>query len=893
MFGARSKTICFFSLIFIFSIKLSAREITEESNTLWFGEEKSTEIELVGGKGASLSYLQSVPGIKVPEGFIVTTLVYKQVLDLNEELKGALIQLDSLSDLWLDEMIQTRGASNEKTDMLEEQISKQSQEARNLLLSLKMPPKLEQQITEMYEKLSDNLATNDLPVAVRSSATAEDLPGASFAGQHDTFLNQKGKEQVIQSVVASWASLFHPHTVQYRNTSRLHLLEEHKIEKIDGQALLPGDGLKHRVVSLAVVIQRIIQAKVAGVGFNVSTIGEEQIHLDANYGLGETVVGGLASPDSWEIDPEATKILHAKLGDKSVKAISKEDGGVQIVPVPEIDRQLFVLSSEQALEIARAIVKIGAYYQEQFGYKYIDTEFVMDESGTLYFVQARPETVFSMDEAITIEGVPKDVALQAKILFVGGATGFPGAHVGRLIYAKTPQEAISRIQPGDILLTTKTTPNWSIVFPKLGGIIVDIGGVLSHTAIVGREERIPTLLSAGNATKTLQDYDGMIVTIDALNGVVYEGAQPTVKGLISEFKRDDLNHDTGTANDLEIQIHRIDEEGKWMSRPNVILSKMQLQFLQNGYDQISDLLKLDNRIVHKVLDNKIFVKIENASGTLESYSNLTNILLTWDLESLQGVFDSRVRAVQGLLDFAEIFTGSQDQLKELGTLYQDWSKHFLLRGRFGHGAVATLMQEQMKKLADPSLLSGYMSLRYPMPNLTLEKQKEYQMLQRKLALITFADPLNAEQVKLEVQRSYPDLWEEILLYASKYEHVLSDDLMQKLPIDTVVAQLLTSLDYEGELGEESFKLTHAQVAYMDSLFSRDSELATIMSLAHKHLYQKENEHHLIAQANYKIRDGLIQLGMRLVEKGILKDKEEVFSFTLDELVHLSQEKNHE
>jgi phosphohistidine swiveling domain-containing protein len=820
--------------------------------------------------------LQSVPGVRVPEGFIITTAGYWQFVAGHPSLERALQRLDDLSDAWLAAMRASQGLLTPEIQELEAQIAQQSVHVREAFLAAPLHPALQAPLAAQYRALGGEEA----PVAVRSSATAEDLPQASFAGQHDSFLNQKGEEQLARAVVACWASLFHPYTVQYRNQLRLTL-------SLGGGAASVEEGLRHTRVGLAVVVQRSLRSAVAGVGFNVSPSGESRIHIEANYGLGETVVSGAATPDAWEVDSDAQTLLAAVLGDKEIQAVTREDGDLEQVPVQEIDRHRFSMSEERVMEVARAVRDIGVYYREQFGYPFIDTEFAIDQEGVLYFVQARPETVFSSSTSLEVEGVVQESAADAEVLFHGGSAGYPGAHAGRLVYARTPQEALEKTRQGDILVTTKTTPEWTIVFPKLGGIIVDVGGVLSHTAIVGRERRIPTLLSTADATRQLAERDGEIVTLDAINSVVYAGALETASGEIETFVRPDLQL-SGPVQDLEMQTHRVDEEGKWMSRPNRQLTPMQLDLLQRAYDAISERLELKEPIRHKVIHNQMYVQVEDAEGRLTAYGTLADVFLKWGLDRLEGLFNHRVETVRQLQELADHFEATPAQLRQLQRVYQDWFFHFLSRGRFGHGAVASLMQQCLERIPDPALLSPYLHARYPMQNLSEEKQQEHARLAAVLIELGVKKGADPEAVKAVLQAEHPAVWQEITVFAESYEHAAAEDMTAPVPTDVALQQLLLTLGDEAP-DDTPASLTVQQLLQMDLLFARDTELARTMALAHQHLYQKENEHHIVARAQHQIRQGLLQLGQALVAQGALTDPERIFEYTIEEVIRFVED----
>lgn len=846
----------------------------------WFGEKGSTELNLVGGKGASLSTLLSVPGIQVPEGFIVTTEVYKEFIRSNEQLHREFLILDELSDAWVSMQLNPERQVTEMNSDFTEKLSNQSICIYKLLLETCIPSDLVEQIIQHYRKLSQGFDLDHLAVAVRSSSTAEDLSNASFAGQHDTFLNQIGDKQVLESIIACWASLFHPHTVQYRNQLRLAMLKER--ESLDPNSNI--DALKHSQVSMAVVVQQIIQPEASGVAFNVSPTGQPQIQIEANYGFGETVVGGIVTPDSWQLDSTGKTILSRKLGEKDVRAISKEAGGIEFAEVSELEQKQFVLNDNQILQVANAVHDIGGFYHDLFGYTFIDTEFAVDSSGKLYFLQARPETVFSSQQEQLVMGIPQEITRDASILYHGGATGFPGAHSGRLVYAATPEEALATIQQGDILITHETDPIWSIIFPKLGGIIVDIGGALSHTAVVGREMRIPTILSASGATEKLFSYAGQQVTIDALNGVIYQGRLSLTEGLVNVFVRDDLRRDSNNIMAWPINIDHTDGEGQWSCRVNEPLCTFQLQFYLEGFRFVNKRLKLNPPIETKVVDNVLYFKVVDAKGPT-SFMRMPDVMLEWDLNQLEELFEERVQAVDHLMVAAEKFDTSPDSLLKLKKAYQEWTNHLLIRGRFGHGTVATLMQQQMDKIPNPSILSHYLNLRYPIINETHNKQHEHIRLVKALKKLKLSSDGSLEHTRLVLQDTYPLLWQEIVLFASNYEHIDSENLRTEVPVTIALRQLLDFVENDDFVDFIHFELSSDQIAQMDVLFERDQELARIMILSHRHVFQKEKEHHWISKAQFLIRKGLIALGQQFVEGNILTNHEEIFNYQIDEIIN--------
>ncbi len=840
-----------------------AIEATAEKAPLltWFGEKHSTELNLVGGKGASLSILQSIPGIYVPEGFIVTTNVYDSVVKLNKSIYNELLLLDELSCTWI--------AMPQNSDDLAAQISKQSQYVYTLIKQAAIPSDFAAEIVQQYKKLSQLFAKDQLPVAIRSSATAEDLVNASFAGQHDTFLNQIGDQQVLESIKACWASLFHPHTVQYRNQLRRNMLSE------DPDASC--DHLKHTQVALAVVVQRVIEPKAAGVAFNVSPTGQPLIQIEANLGFGETVVGGLATPDSWQVDKTGTHIISRKLGEKAVMTISKEQGDTELAPVPEQEQKAFVLNDSQILHIAKAVHDIGQYYAQ-----FIDTEFAVDHHGKLYFLQARPETVFSSQKTDSIMGISPEVWQEAEIIYHGGAPGFPGAYSGRLVYSASPDEALAVVRPGDILVTQKTEPTWSIIFPKLGGIIVDTGGALSHTAIVGREMHIPTILAASGASNALLPYVGQEVTIDSTNGIIYKGRLDMALGSAADFVRHDLHSSPDTILAWPIKIAHTDDKGQWSCRQDRPFSTFQLQFFLEGFTFVNERLQLTPPIETKVINNVLYFKIADAQGPT-SFMKMQDVLSKWDFDRLEELFEQRVEAVDNLMAQAVAFDLSPASLQAFKKAYQEWINHLLIRGRFGHGTIALLLQQEMHKIPNQAILSQYLDQRFPIVNETHKKQQEHTRLVQALQAVKFSGNDSLEDVKSALQTTYPSLWQEIVIFATSYEHVDSEDIRTPIPLCTVLHQLLRSIGKD-HTATAPLPLTSDQIKHMDELFQQDQKLARIMILAHRHLYQKEKEHHWIYKSQAIMRQKLEALGQQFVEKGIIKTKEEIFNLSCDEII---------
>jgi pyruvate,water dikinase len=361
-----------------------------------FFDEDAVKAGLSGGKGSSLARLQAIPGIVVPEGFIVTTHAYDAFIAQSGELLRRIEEIEVLSLHWITKSWAVRqqfdaarggadaGACVPELESLEARIRKMSEDIRGLMAAIPVPAEVERCVLAEYARMEATFRRLNIPVAVRSSSVAEDTSEASFAGQHDTFLNQVGRRQVLESLRNCWISVFGERAVFYRNHASLRLLA--------GSG--PPDGkdvhFRHRLAKMAVVVQRMVEGAAAGVGFSLDpSSGRDDVTLNANFGLGESVVqGGIGSPDKMVFSSRNLDLHVAVCGRKERQVVSLGlRGGVEWRNVPETDRHRLVLTPERGAEIARAVLKV----KEKYG-RDVDTEFVLEPSGTLYFVQARPVT---------------------------------------------------------------------------------------------------------------------------------------------------------------------------------------------------------------------------------------------------------------------------------------------------------------------------------------------------------------------------------------------------------------------------------------------------------------------------------------------------------------------
>ena len=444
---------------------------------------RMTDVEHVGGKNASLGEMisqLSKAGIRVPGGFATTAQAFRDFLS-----HGSL-------DARIEELLKTLDADD--TD----QLAKCGAQIRQWIVDTPFPKALETEIEAHYKQLVP-AGSGDLTVAVRSSATAEDLPDASFAGQQETFLNIHGFENVLVAMKHVFASLYNDRAISYR---------VHK-------------GFDHASVALSAGVQRMARSDTgaSGVMFTLDTESgfQDVVFITASWGLGEMVVQGAVNPDEFYVHKPMLRsgkqaVIRRSLGSKQQKMIftnaAQAGKSVQIVEVSEADRHRFCLSDEDVTELARFATKIEEHYQRP-----MDIEWAKDGiDGKIYILQARPETVKSNKSA---EGQERYRLKQTSELLISGrAIGHKvGAGIVRIV---KDSSQMSLVKPGDILVTDMTDPNWEPVMKRAAAIVTNRGGRTCHAAIIARELGIPAVVGCGSATDDLKD--GAAVTVSCAEG---------------------------------------------------------------------------------------------------------------------------------------------------------------------------------------------------------------------------------------------------------------------------------------------------------------------------------------------------------------------------------------
>lgn len=436
----------------------------------FFEELKKEDVAIAGGKGANLGELTQA-GIPVPPGFVVTAKTYDKFIKetgIFDEIMGILDAID---------------VNNNK------ELQEASIKIKKIILDAYVPDDIKTIIIEAYNALCGRIGKENAFVAIRSSATAEDLPEASFAGQQDTFLNIRGAEDVLEYVQKCWASLFESRAIFYR--------EEHNFD--------------HSKVYIAVVVQEMVDAEKAGVMFTVHpSTGEEKILIEGAWGLGEAVVSGTVTPDTYWIDKKTGEILESVISEKNIMFIKDPEAGKTVkIDVPDDLKSKKVLSTAEIAALTNMGKKIHDHYDSPQ-----DTEWAIN-GGKVFMLQSRPVTTLNMGNGPEDEGVEEERTIITK-----GLGASPGMASGAVKIINSTDE-LDKIEEGDVLVTVMTTPDMVPAMKRADGIITDEGGVTCHAAIVSRELGIPCVVGTGDATKILEENE--IVTLDGNKGTVYKG----------------------------------------------------------------------------------------------------------------------------------------------------------------------------------------------------------------------------------------------------------------------------------------------------------------------------------------------------------------------------------
>jgi pyruvate, water dikinase len=600
----------------------------------WFKDLTKDSISIAGGKGANLGIMFKL-GLPVPNGFCVTAQTYKLFVE-QSGIQQKILQFTKQIDI-------------DNTAELQ-RIAKIIQQ---LIIATPMPQDIVEEIQESYELLGVNtsnahdlIESKDAFVAVRSSATAEDLPSASFAGQQATFLNVRGKDGVVNAVRECWASLFTARAIYYR--------EKNKFE--------------HSKVYISAIVQQMVDSEKSGIMFtiNPATNNGKEIVIEAVYGLGEAIVSGSVNPNSFLVDKESNKITKHEIKKQDWGLFRDEKGNNVKRDISLEDQKTQIITDRQVLELARFGKKIETHYG-----KPQDIEWAI-EHDTVMIVQSRAVTTFKPQEEKTAEEKKQDSTLNITApIIIKGDTASKGVYSGPVRLIKDPSE-LERVQQGDVLVTTMTTPDMVPAMQRAGAIVTNEGGLTCHAAIVSREMGTPCIVGTVRATQVLKD--DQIITVDATHGIVYRGKVSVLldqEKKSSEQKKNVPQINTNTKVKVILDLPETAQKAADFGADGVGLVRLEIMIAQGGIHpaqyirenkkrEYIDLLKKGIGTIAKAFGNKpVWVRCSDMRS--DEYRNLqggdkepheTDPMIGW-------------HAIRRLLDEPEILKAEFTALKEL------------------------------------------------------------------------------------------------------------------------------------------------------------------------------------------------------------------------------------
>lgn len=503
-----------------------------EALVLKFTEIDRHDTPLVGGKGANLGEMANA-GFPIPNGFCITSQSYQLMLqenDLPRQILALLKGLDVKDSTQLDVV---------------------SKKIRHLILKADIPKAITSEVLDLYRSLKPGV-THPL-VAVRSSATAEDLPDASFAGQQESYLNIKGDANVMQAVRDAWASLFGSRAIFYRATQ----------------------GYDHFKVSLAIPVQLMVQSDISGIMFTVNPVtnNKDQIVIEAIWGLGDYVVQGVVTPDKYLVNKGDLTLHSRQLTSQTVKEVYHYPSGVKKVEVPASDVNRVKLTDEQIIKLAT----IGKAIQNHYFFPQ-DMEWAI-EGSDIYIVQARPITTIPTRDTVVARQLYSPESVADLKVILRGQPASVGISSGEVKKIKSASE-IHLIQPGDILVTSMTSPDYVPAMKRAAGIITDKGGQTSHAAIVSRELGVPAIVGTKTATKVLKTGD--VISLNGATGEVFAGIpKKIIHPIISHKPLLDQPRETATKvyvnlgePDLAATVAQTDADGVGLLRAEFMIAQI-------------------------------------------------------------------------------------------------------------------------------------------------------------------------------------------------------------------------------------------------------------------------------------------------------------------------------
>jgi|GEM_PF-1790973 len=814
-------------------------------------QEQDYSLALVGGKAASLFHLQKVEGINVPPWFVLSTKAWHDFLNQNQPILSQIKRLDEMSK---------ELSSTKNNQQLEKAVCNLAKEIRDAILNAPLSQQLRSEIHKKYEILSKKC--DSIPkVAVRSSGIAEDLPGASFAGVYDTFLNQQTEENVLSSIKGCWASVFNDRAVVERNRNHI----------------------RHSEAATAVIIQQMVDAKYAGTAFTMEIgTGYPGIEIAANYGLGEGVVGGEVSVDKWLVHPNTLRIIKSNCGSKKFKYLSDDShSGTNIAQCSEAEQHGYVLNNETVTDIASQVRKIGQYYSSAFSYKYIDTEFAIDKTGKLFFVQARSLVPVSQENLLIVD---KEDAPRHEII-AHGRYSVPGTTCGKVKVVPSWNDLSSGkiiIEPDDIVVTRLSSNYWTQYMTKFKGMITQEGGPTSHPILLSREQGVPCVIGfSGEDFEKFIACDGQYVTLDGINRVVYKGQVTLKKASPEDFSTQfEVVKPEEVPSFAELtqkvtQCNRVfvikNEKSKdfWIKSPIYTLDPLSQEIHRKGYDLRAKLVGISNWPSEVLVINDFLCeKLVPQQEILSYFSHM-------DLAKAEEYLRVQEKSIDRYLALTTpTFTLNSTSWDQYLQIAAETRAYRLLGFYFRTYVNHRLAEEAMKREIPRYYLEAY------------ETQIQSELKEMDLLMVHTIDDLAKKFQSLlskqpsislsELQSKYNDLYK-LLEYSAKQFRFQEDQSFKvELNLEAFLQRISKEIKKMKNLNADA---SPTPAKMKEDFFPQDEILQRWTNLAVRARVAHCNVHHYESQGLWNVRETLLKLGDHLARQKQLKDSHLIFEFS--------------
>ena len=814
---------------------------------------------IIGNKAKNLYELKHIKGISIPEWFVVTSETFDQYVKDNEDIADL---VEKFYDL------QEKAILSEAETELEISLKSIAEEVRKRIISGTLSKEICDIIRTEYTKtFSSFLSEEDFSVSVRSSCAAEDSGDGSFAGIYDTFLYQKTFENVLESIKQCWASIF--------NERAVYELIRHKV--------------LHNKIYPAVVVQRMIDAKVAGTAFSMEVgTGYNGIEIVASYGVGEGIVSGEVDADKWLVNDQNYTIIKAVCGEKQHKFIkSSIDSQIEKTGNSEEERHTFCLDLQQIKSIAISLNAIKGYFR-QAGIQEVDTEFAFDKRGVLYFLQARPLVNLIQTSIQMVD--PQEVSKYP--LIANGNHSVMGVATGRLNFIASWEELASgakKIQKDDIVVAYVATNTWTQFMKNFAGMITQEGSPTSHPMLLCRERKLPCVIGLEtDAFENLLKYNGQEVTLDGFHKKIYLGNVPLKTISIEDLKKDFAIPQSLVYPSLEETIKVLERYKKlytttevgegikhWVFRPHYKMGKLLQDIHYKTYAQkIPELIGLKPEswfIETRTIDDHVCTRLVSWEESLSHFAHL-DLDKCRDFNDKMGKLLDKYMAVCNRFEVnLECWHDYIDVMIELRSYL--WVSLFFRE----------YVNLQINKLARKYLVPEYYLNEYM--DYIQSNEIEYDVEMR-TSVLKFAQKcceVNIASIAnvIALQQTYPSLYGDLIVLAKAYRFNQNSAYEPDLDLDFVWKDVVGTLqqnDFNPQKLEQKIaeKTTKSKKMY----FCDEENLSSWIEVSVKNRVLQSNGHHIQIRDQWNVREKLLNFASSLVTKGILNKPKDIFDCTI-------------